>query len=40
MFMLASLYSRDAEGRAQTLGIMQQLSNNYNIQLLYPSDIK
>ncbi len=40
MFMLASLYSRDAESRAQTLATMQQLSNNYNIQLLYPSDIK
>ena len=40
MFMLASLYSRDAESRAQTLSTMQQLSKNYGIQLLYPSDIK
>ncbi len=40
MFMLASLYSRDAERRAQILDTMQQLSNNYDIQLLYPSDIK
>jgi hypothetical protein len=40
MFMLASMYSRDAESRAQILGTMQQLSKSYNIQLLYPSDIK
>jgi hypothetical protein len=40
MFMLASMYSRDAESRAQVLGTMQQLSRNYDIQLLYPSDIK
>lgn len=40
MFMLASMYSRDAESRSQILGTMQQLSKNYDIQLLYPSDIK
>ena len=40
MFMLASMYSRDAESRAQVLSTMQQLSKNYDVQLLYPSDIK
>ncbi len=40
MFMLASMYSRDAAMRDQIISTMQQLSKNYDIQLLYTSDIK
>jgi hypothetical protein len=40
MFMLASMYSRDAAMRNQIIATMQQLSKNYDIQLLYTSDIK
>jgi hypothetical protein len=40
MFLLASLYSRNAEDRAQLLNAIQELSKNYNIAPLYPSDIK
>jgi hypothetical protein len=40
MFMLASLYSREAENRDQILNSMQELSKAYNIAPLYPTDIK
>jgi hypothetical protein len=40
MFLLASLYSRNAEDRARLLNAIQELSKNYNIPPLYPSDIK
>jgi hypothetical protein len=40
MFLLASLYSRNTEDRARLLNTIQELSKNYNIPSLYPSDIK
>jgi hypothetical protein len=40
MFLLASLYSRNPDDRAQLVKSIQDLSKSYNIEPLYPSDIK
>lgn len=40
MFMLASLYSREAENRSLIFDTMKQLGRTYGVELLYPSDIK